>query len=488
MTKWSTNTSKLRIDDLYNVLSTEFQLIIHESDQARITECANFLNGFLESKSKSVYGVNTGFGSLCNISIPNEDIEALQQNLIRSHACGTGDEVPSEIIRLMLFLKIMSLKQGYSGVQLETVMRLSHFLNQNILPVIYQQGSLGASGDLAPLAHMALPLIGEGEVRIENQKTDASAIKLPPIQLGPKEGLALINGTQFSTAYASWAVMKGRRLLDQAIRIAALSMDVFGCRRTPLDPRVHAIRQQPGQINVAVQLLQHLNGSPLEKISGTSVQDPYSFRCIPQVLGASMDNLKFVEEVVEREINAVTDNPNVFYQDDEILEGGNFHAQPIALACDQLALAMAEIASIAERRIFILVSGMRDLPVYLTPEAGLQSGMMIVQYTAASVVSQNKQLCTPASIDSITSSKGQEDHVSMAANAATKLYRIIENVERVLAMELLVAMQALDFRRPLHSSESLEKWYNQYREMVSFADRDRPFFKDIARSVEFLNS
>lgn len=474
------------IEQLAEIVHGYRPLRLAQRDIERIQACAEYLASIVDGDSPSVYGVNTGFGSLCNISIPADEITQLQYNLLRSHACGVGNEVPSEIVRYMLLLKIISLKQGYSGVRLATIERLIALFDKNILPQIFELGSLGASGDLAPLAHLALPLIGEGRVRMDGALKSALELDMEPLKLGPKEGLALINGTQFSTAYAAWSVHKAKKLMNAAIRIAALSMDAFGCRRTPLDPKVHAIRNQAGQQEVARRILALLGNSGMEKIAGSSVQDPYSFRCVPQVLGATHDVLGFVTQIVEREVNAVTDNPNVFYEEEEILEGGNFHAQPIALACDQLAIAMAEVGSIAERRTFLMVSGFRDLPVYLTKSPGVQSGMMIVQYTAASVASQNKQLCTPASVDSIVSSKGQEDHVSMAANAATKLRQVLLNVERLLAMELLVTAQAIDFRRPLKSSPELEAFHAAFREQVEFASEDRIFSEDIEAAVKFI--
>jgi histidine ammonia-lyase len=488
MRSWTTDKDWVSIEDLVSALNSDVKIEFGPTSRQRVLACADYLAGYLAKDAPLVYGVNTGFGSLCNIPIPKEEMGQLQVNLLRSHACGTGDMVPKEVVRMILLLKVLSLSKGYSGVQMATIERLAHMLNEDILPVIYTLGSLGASGDLAPLAHMALPLIGEGEVHVKDTISKVSDLSWEALALGPKEGLALINGTQFSTAYAAYALIESRRLLDLAIKIAALSMDVFGCRRTPLDPRIHNIRRQAGQIEVAQRLLDFLQDSPLESISGSSVQDPYSFRCLPQVLGATLDTLDHAQSIIEREVNAVTDNPNVFYEDGVTLEGGNFHAQPIALINDYLAIAMSEVASISERRIFLLVSGYRDLPVYLTPNPGMESGMMIVQYTAASVVSQNKQLCTPASVDTIPSSKGQEDHVSMAANAGTKLYQVIKNVERVLAMELLVAMQALDCRRPMKSSQTIEDFYEAYRKVVPPLEKDRIFAQDIEASIAFLRN
>ena len=471
---------------LYSGFKSQETLKISDESWQRIDACHTFLIEKLSASDKAYYGINTGFGSLCDIRIEKDELVELQHNLIRSHACGTGDALPEEMVKLILLLKIINMSKGYSGVSRRTLEKMVAFYNNGVVPVIYELGSLGASGDLAPLAHLALPLIGEGEVWREGRKVPAETLDLDPVMLGPKEGLALINGTQFSTALSLWSLMEGRRLVDWAVAITALSVDVFGCRREPFDGRIHEIRQQKGQEMVAEQIMAILAGSGLESASGSNVQDPYAFRCAPQVLGATLDTLDHAGLVIEREVNAVTDNPNVFYETDAILTGGNFHAQPVALVADFLAIAMSEVASISERRLYQLVCGLRGLPAYLSGNAGKESGFMIIQYTAASIVSQNKQLSTPASVDSIISSKGQEDHVSMAANAATKLKRVILNVERVLAMELMTAMQALDLRRPSHSSEKLEALYKEYREVVAFVDKDRPLFYDIETTITFM--
>jgi histidine ammonia-lyase len=472
----------------YRDFKSSEALVISDESRKKVSDCHEYLMEKLNASDKAFYGINTGFGSLCDIRIEPDELVELQHNLIRSHACGVGDTISKDLVKLILLLKIINMSKGYSGVSVNTLNKLVSFYNQDVMPVIYELGSLGASGDLAPLAHLALPLIGEGEVWKEDQKVPTSEMDQSPITLGPKEGLALINGTQFSTAITLWSVMESQRLMSWAIEIAALSTDVFGCRREPFDAKIHDIRQQVGQKKVAIKVKEILSGSGLESVSENNVQDPYAFRCSPQVLGATMDTIDYVSTIVEREINAVTDNPNIFYESDDILTGGNFHAQPIALVADYLAIAMSEVASISERRLYQMVCGLRGLPAYLSNDAGRQSGFMIVQYTAASVVSQNKQLASPASVDSIISSKGQEDHVSMAANAATKLKRVVQNVERVLAMELMTAMQALDFRRPTPSSKRLEALYRSYREKISFVDKDRALYKDIEASVEFIRT
>lgn len=417
-----------------------------------------------------IYGINTGFGSLCNTTIPNADLQQLQYNLLRSHACGTGEYVPEQIVKLMLLLKVKSLSFGYSGVQPATVQLLLEFYNRNILPVVYQQGSLGASGDLAPLSHLSLPLIGEGEVWHNGQICDAASVleinNLQPVQLGPKEGLALINGTQFMLAYGIWCQMQANDILQRSSSIAALSIEAFDARIEPFLPHTHRIRNQKGQIRIASEIFDLLQGSAIINGEKIRVQDPYSFRCIPQVHGASADALMHTSGIFEDELNAVTDNPNIFPDDDLVISGGNFHGQTLALSLDFAAMALSELASISERRIYKLISGEAGLPPFLAGNPGLESGFMIAQYTAAGIVSQNKQLCTPASVDSIVSSNGQEDHVSMGANAATKLFRVCENVKQVLAIEMLIAAKAMQYRRPLRSSDKLEAFLESFNAEV----------------------
>jgi histidine ammonia-lyase len=416
----------------------------------------------------------------------------LQYNLLQSHACGMGEIVPNEIVKWLLFLKIQSLSQGYSGVQLETVQRLIDFYNFDIFPIVFKQGSLGASGDLSPLAHLSLPLIGLGEVYFEGKKQAAKDIldrfNWQPIPLQSKEGIALINGTQFMSAYSIHTALKAERLLQWADLIAAMSLDAFDASLQPFHPKIHQIRPHAGQITTADTIRRYLADSPIAAQTKKQVQDPYSFRCIPQVHGASKDAVAHCFNVFLQEINSVTDNPNIFPDDDLILSGGNFHGQPLALSLDFMSIAMAEIASISERRTYQLLSGQRDLPLFLVKNGGLHSGLMIPQYTAAGIVSENKQLCTPASVDSIVSSNGQEDHVSMGANAATKCLRVMDNVERVLAIELLTAAQALDFRRPLRSSLIVEKIHAAFREKVAFNAADRILSTDMHAAVTFLQN
>lgn len=482
----------LTIERLQEIISGNYRLQLSEESEKLIDDCANYLRIKINSSDDLLYGINTGFGSLCNIRISNEEISELQHNLIRSHAAGIGDEVPRSIVKLMILLKIQSLSYGKSGIRLKVVNRLIDFYNKDVIPVVYQLGSLGASGDLAPLAHLSLPLLGEGMVYLKDQKMPTAEafrhLNLEPIELHPKEGLALLNGTQFSTAYASWCLIETTRTLRLANLCAAISIDAFQCRLSPFDDRLHQIRPHEGQIDTAAFIRNILKGSEIAEKTKNSVQDPYAFRCVPQVHGASMGAVNHIQSVILTEINAVTDNPNIFPEDDIILSGGNFHAQPIALALDYLAIAIAEIGSISERRLYQLISGQRGLPAFLTPEPGLNSGLMIAQYTAASIVSQNKQYCTPASVDSIVSCNGQEDHVSMAANAATKAYKVVQNVERLIAIEFMAAAQAMEFRRPAESSSMIEYILTQYRNVVPVLKNDRILSDDMFKTIDFLKT
>lgn len=443
------------------------------------------------SEGVTYYGINTGFGSLCDVRINDDQLAALQENLVCSHACGMGDEVPEDVVKLMLLLKAHGLSQGYSGIRKEVVQRLVDFYNLGIYPVIYELGSLGASGDLAPLAHLSLPIFGKGKVRYKGVVRDSMDVLketgLEPIPLAAKEGLALLNGTQFMSSYGTWALMASNRLYAWANTIGALSTDAYHSKKDPFKHPIHRVRPHKGQINTAQRLTALLEGSAIQDIPKPQVQDPYSFRCMPQVHGASMDVISNVTGVLETEINSVTDNPIVFHDEDEIISGGNFHGQPLALNLDFLAIAMSELANISERRTYLMVSGQRNLPPFLAPNAGVNSGFMIAQYTAAAIVSQNKQLCTPASVDSIVSSNGQEDHVSMGANAATKLHKLINNVQRVLAIELLTAVQALEFRRPNKTSPALEKLHAAFRKEVSFMNIDRTLHDDMVIAERFLS-
>lgn len=455
----------------------------------RVQDNRKYLDNILR-KGGTYYGINTGFGSLCDVRISDDQLAQLQENLVCSHACGMGDEVPEDVVRLMLLLKAHGLSQGYSGVRTEVVQQLVDFYNMRIHPVVYELGSLGASGDLAPLAHLSLPIFGKGKVRYKGEVRDSMEVLtetgLEPIPLAAKEGLALLNGTQFMSSYGTWALMASNRLYAWANVIGALSTDAYHSKSDPFKHPIHRVRPHKGQVGTAQHLMELLKDSAIQAIPKQQVQDPYSFRCMPQVHGATKDVIDTVTNVMEIEINSVTDNPIVFHDEDEIISGGNFHGQPLALHLDFLAIAMSELANISERRTYLLVSGQRGLPPFLAPEAGLNSGFMIAQYTAAAIVSQNKQLCTPASIDSIVSSNGQEDHVSMGANAATKLHRLIKNVQRVLGIELLTAMQAIEFRRPATTSPVLEKLCATFRKEVSFMATDRLLHDDLIKAEQFL--
>ena len=465
---------------------------LSEKAVERIDNCRNYLDDKIKKDSSPIYGINTGFGSLCNVKINSENLQLLQENLVMSHACGTGSEVPKEIVKLMLFLKIQSLNYGFSGVQVETVQRLIDFYNHDIIPVIYTQGSLGASGDLAPLAHLALPLIGKGEVYYNGKKiTGEKVLQIfdwKSIQLKSKEGLALLNGTQFMSAYGISLILKSFKLSYLADLIGSLSLEAFDGRNSPFNELIHFIRPHSGQIKTAQRINKFLDSSELINAPKEHVQDPYSFRCMPQVHGASKDALEYCKRTFLTEINSVTDNPNIFIETNQIISGGNFHGQPLALAFDFLCIAMAELGNISERRTFQLVSGLRGLPPFLVKNPGLNSGFMIPQYTAASIVSQNKQLATPSSIDSIVSSNGQEDHVSMGANGATKAKKVVDNIETILAIELLNASQALYFRLPVKSSPFLESFLHSYRTEVPFIENDIVLSPEIKKTVSFIEN
>ncbi len=483
----------LSLKRLKEILYNHEKLELSSEAKAAIEKCRSYLDSKMEDISHPVYGISTGFGSLYNVTIPIDQLSQLQYNLVVSHACGTGETVRPDIVRLMLLLKAQSLSYGHSGAQLITVQRLLDMFNNDILPVVYQQGSLGASGDLAPLAHLSLPLIGLGEVlykgKIRPSQEVWNEMGWKPITLQSKEGLALLNGTQFMSAHAIWCLIQCHRLSEWADKIGAMSLEAYDGRIEPFLPLTHLLRPHKGQIDTAARFMRLLEGSELINRQKEHVQDPYSFRCIPQVHGAVKDNCRYVESVIENEINSATDNPNIFPDEDMIISAGNFHGEPIAIPMDTLAIAMSELANISERRIFRLISGQRGLPKFLVANPGLNSGFMIPQYTAASIVSQNKGLCWPASVDSIPSSQGQEDHVSMGSNSATKLVRVVENCETVLAIELFNAAQALDFRRKEaggKSSPTIEKIYSDYRKVVPFIDNDVYMHPLINKSIEFI--
>lgn len=480
----------LSIEKIGEIVYGDYKIELSDDAQRRISECRKYLDKKIEESTVPIYGVTTGFGSLCNVSIGSDYLAQLQINLMMSHACGTGDRVPNDIVKIMLLLKIQSLSYGFSGCQLATVNRLIDFFNNDVYPIVYMQGSLGASGDLVPLAHLSLPLVGLGEVEYKGKVLTSVELlkkfKWQPIQLASKEGLALLNGTQNMGAFAVWSLLQSQRLSKWADNIAAMSLDAYYGLTAPFTDAVHQVRPHKGQIVTAARMLELLEGSEIIEKPTSYVQDPYSFRCIPQVHGTVKDTIEYVRSVVDVEVNSATDNPTVCPDEDLIISAGNFHGEPIAMPMDFLAIALCELANISERRIYKLVSGTRGLPSFLVANPGVNSGFMIPQYTAASIVSLNKTLSTPSSVDSIPSSQGQEDHVSMGANAAIKLYKVVLNTERVLAIELFNAAQALDFRRPLKSSPAVEAIHAAYRKVVPFIVDDEVMYPHIAQSIEFL--
>ena len=484
---------KLTLDKIQEIIDKKMTLALSDEAKRRIEKCRNYLNQKMETQKVPIYGVTTGFGSLCNISISKEQLSQLQKNLVMSHACGVGDEVPAEVVRLMLLLKAQNFCFGYSGAQLQTVQRLIDCYNDDVLPVVYQQGSLGASGDLCPLANLMLPaILGMGDVYWKGRRCDVKEVYQAngwqPIELQSKEGLALLNGTQFMSSFAVWSLLKARRLSKQADLMLSLSLDAFDGRIEPFYECLHMVRPHKGQLETAEAVRNNREGSELIKRHKEHVQDPYSFRCAPQVHGAAKDTIRYVASVVETEINSTTDNPIVLPDEDMVISGGHFHGEPLAMVLDFLAIAVAELGAISERRTYQLIDAKRGLPSFLVAKPGLNSGFMIPQYAAASIVSQSKQLCTPASVDSIPSSQNQEDLVSMGGNAATKCYKVCENTERVLAIELFNAAQALDFRHQegLKSSPKIEQMVANYRKSVNFVDIDEIMYKHIHSSVKFL--
>ncbi len=483
----------LSIDIIKSLSSNKYSLKLSDEAITQLNKARAFLDKKIKEEDTAFYGINTGFGSLCNTQITFNELQQLQANLLCSHACGTGELIPKEIVKLMLLLKAHALSYGNSGTRVKTVELLLKMYNEDIIPLVYEHGSLGASGDLAPLAHMSLPIIGEGKLSYKGSVFSCQELIQQGLweasELESKEGLALINGTQFMSAFGVVSYIKAQRLSDLADIIAALSLDAFNGRIDAFHPLVHEIRAHKGQIKTARRFLELLKDSELNQNSPKEVQDPYSFRCVPQVHGATKDSLCFIKEVLETEINSVTDNPCIFPDEDLIISAGNFHGQPLALALDYLAIATAELGSISERRTYKLISGKRGLPPFLSKEAGLNSGFMIPQYTAASIVSRNKQLCTPASVDSIESSQGQEDHVSMGANAATKAWKVVNNLEQILAIELMNAAQAMEFRRPQKTSPFLEAFLSEYRQKVDFVEKDGIILSEnIHKSIAFLQN
>ena len=485
------DANPLDLSKIQEIIFEDKKLALSTAAEDKINKCRLFLDEKTKSISKPLYGINTGFGALYNVKISENNLQKLQENLVKSHACGTGEEVSKEIVKLMLLFKIQSLSYGHSGVQLATVLRLIDFYNNDIIPVVFSQGSLGASGDLSPLAHLSLPLIGLGEVYYKNEKISSKEVleifSWDIIKLQSKEGLALLNGTQFMTAFGIFCLLKSHKLSYLSDVIGAISLEAFDGRIEPFNELIHLVRPHSGQLKTAERIRELLNDSELISQEKQHVQDPYSFRCMPQVHGASKDTIRFVTNTFLIEVNSVTDNPNIFVDEDEIISGGNFHGQPLALGLDFLAIALSELGNISERRTYQLVSGHRHLPPFLISNPGLNSGFMIPQYTAASIVSQNKQYATPASVDSIESSNGQEDHVSMGANAATKCKKVVDNLQTILAIELFTASQALHFAKA-KTSPFLDTFINAFREEISFVKEDRVLHYDIVKAAEFIET
>ncbi len=490
MKTFSISSAPLTLDIIHSLIEQDIKLDLSQEAIEKIQHCRDYLDNKLLNNHDPIYGITTGFGSLCNIQISAHDLQQLQENLVMSHACGTGEEVNSDIVRIMLLLKAHALSSGNSGVQVQTVQRLLDFYNNDVLPVVYEQGSLGASGDLAPLAHLSLPLLGLGDMRMGGKIVSAKKVLREfgwqPISMQSKEGLALLNGTQFMSAHAVYILIKSKRLSQIADICGAISLEAYNGKVDPFSAQLHTIRPHKGQIETAANFRKLLKGSKLILNEGKKVQDPYSFRCIPQVHGAVKDTINYAESVITTEINAVTDNPTIFPDEDLVLSGGNFHGEPLAFALDFISIALAELGNISERRVYRLISGQRDLPEFLVANPGLNSGFMIPQYTAASIVSQNKQLATPSSIDSITSSNEQEDHVSMGANGATKALRIVNNLERIIAIELFTAAQALEFRGLNNTSPFIEAFISEYRSVVPFIKDDVVMYTEIAKTIEFV--
>ena len=486
----SINKNWLTLEIIDDIISNNKQIELSEEATELVVKCRTYLDNKMSNNDKPIYGINTGFGSLCNTEISEHDLELLQRNLVMSHACGMGEEVPQDIVKLMLLLKIQGLSYGHSGIQLITIQRLINFYNNDVFPIIYQQGSLGASGDLAPLAHLALPLLGLGEVNYQGKKVSGAVINKQfgwdEIHLQSKEGLALLNGTQFMSAYGIHSLLRAKKLSTLADLITAVSIDAYDGRISPFNELVHKVRPHDGQFITARNISQALEGSEIINQEKAHVQDPYSFRCSPQVHGASKDAITHVQSIFEKEINSVTDNPTIFPDEDEIISAGNFHGQPLAISLDYLGIAIAELGSISERRTYKLIGGERGLPAFLVANPGLNSGFMITQYSSASVVSQNKQLATPCSVDTIDSSNGQEDHVSMGANGATKVYRMIDNLEKIMGIELLNAAQGLDFRKPLNSSNVIKGFVFEFRKSVPFIEDDVEMQPLIENSIQFI--
>ena len=480
----------LTFEIIERIINENLKLELAPEAKLRIQKCRDYLDQKIASSEEPLYGITTGFGSLCTKNISPDELGTLQENLIKSHACSVGEEIRPVIIKLMMLLKAHALSLGHSGVQVITVQRILDFFNNDVMPIVYDRGSLGASGDLAPLANLFLPLIGVGDVYYKGKKCEAISVLdefgWEPVKLMSKEGLALLNGTQFMSANGVFAMLKAFRLSKKADLIAALSLEAFDGRIDPFMDCIQQIRPHQGQIETGEAFRKLLAGSELIERHKEHVQDPYSFRCIPQVHGATKDAIRYVASVLLTEINSVTDNPTIFPDEDRIISGGNFHGQPLAISYDFLAIALAELGNISERRVSQLIMGLRGLPEFLVANPGLNSGFMIPQYAAASMVSQNKMYCYAASSDSIVSSNGQEDHVSMGTISARKAREILNNARRVVSMELMCACQAIDMRGNKGMGKGTQAAYDTIRSLVPVLHEDRPLYEDINKCESVL--
>lgn len=489
---YAIGSGPLTYSEIEKIIKSKARLTLSTDAKDRINHCRDFLDRKTDESTEPIYGVTTGFGSLCNKHISDSELSILQENLVKSHSCSVGNPVDTDIVKLMMLLKAHALSMGYSGVQVQTVERILDFYNNDVIPVVNDRGSLGASGDLAPLANLFLPLIGEGEVFFQGRRIKSADMLAQmgwrPIRLKSKEGLALLNGTQFMSANGIKALIDGWHIVNCFDLFGAMSLDAYDGRIEPFLDCIQQVRPHPGQIETAKIFRSILKGSEIIKQPKQHVQDPYSFRCIPQVHGAVKDAMIHVTNVLHIEINSVTDNPTVFPDDDLVVSGGNFHGEPLALAFDYMGVALHELGNISERRVAQLILGQRGLPEFLVAHPGLNSGFMIPQYAAASMVSQNKMYAWPSSCDSIVSSNGQEDFVSMGANAAIKLHKIIDNLHYIAAIELMNAAQALDFRRPLKSSPYIEMVLKEFRKEVPFVTEDVVMEDYIDKTMKFLDN
>lgn len=483
--------AKLTVKKCMSIIRNKTALVLTDKAKSKINESSKRVEDIVAS-DRTVYGINTGFGPLCTVKISKEETRKLQENILKSHAVGVGNSLSDDLVKLMLLTKMHALSKGYSGIQLITIERIKFLFENDILPVVPEQGSVGASGDLAPLSHLFLPLIGLGKVKYQNKIKDTSAVythlNIKPLELGAKEGLALINGTQFILAHAVLGVERLKNLLENADLIGSMMLDALKGSVSPFKAELHEIRPFEGTQRVAKNIRKYLNGSEIleSERDFDRVQDPYSLRCMPQVHGASRNAWQHLKDLTEVELNAVTDNPIITLDGDSI-SGGNFHGQPLAMVLDYASIAAAELGNIADRRVYLSLEGEKvGLPKLLFKETGLNSGFMILQYTTAALVTENKSLLFPASGDSIPTSMGQEDHVSMGSISGRKLNQILDNLEKIQAVELMVACQALDFSRPLKSSQIIEKLHAEVRKHIPHYSQDEIFADDIEKAIQII--